>query len=69
MSIIRFAFLACATLFSIHAAEQHLNVFIWSEYLPQDVAQEFEKRFACKLVIDVYEDAESMLAKVQGGGA
>ncbi|HEX7858904.1 MAG TPA: spermidine/putrescine ABC transporter substrate-binding protein [Verrucomicrobiae bacterium] len=51
------------------AAEQRLNLFIWSEYLPPEVAQEFEKRFDCKLVIDLYEDAESMLAKVQGGGA
>jgi spermidine/putrescine transport system substrate-binding protein len=59
--------LACAMV-SIGAAEQRLNLFIWSEYLPQEVAEEFEKRFGCKLVIDVYEDAESMLAKVQGGG-
>jgi spermidine/putrescine transport system substrate-binding protein len=59
----------CATIFSVSAAEQRLNLFIWSEYLPPEVAAEFEQRFACKLVIDVYEDAESMLAKVQGGGA
>ena len=59
----------CAIVFSVSAAEQRLNLFIWSEYLPQEVVAEFEKRFACNLVIDVYEDAESMLAKVQGGGA
>ena len=53
---------------NLQAAEDRLNLFIWSEYLPKEVAEEFEKRFHCKLVIDVYEDAESMLAKVQAGG-
>jgi spermidine/putrescine transport system substrate-binding protein len=50
-------------------AEDKLNLFIWSEYIPPDVVSEFENRFRCKLVIDLYEDAESMLAKIQGGGA
>jgi spermidine/putrescine transport system substrate-binding protein len=54
---------------TVKGAEGRLNVFIWSEYLPQEVVTAFETRFGCKLVIDVYEDAESMLAKVQGGGA
>lgn len=53
---------------STHAAEQ-LNVFIWSEYLPAEVVAEFEKRFNCKVVVDNFESAESMLAKVQAGGA
>jgi spermidine/putrescine transport system substrate-binding protein len=56
--------------FVIHsAAAERLNIFIWSEYLPEEVVAEFEKRHQCKVVVDVYEDAESMLAKVQGGGA
>ncbi len=50
-------------------AEQKLNVFIYSEYLPPEVTAEFEKRFDCKVVIDLYEDSESMLAKIQAGGA
>lgn len=53
--------------FSTQAA-QKLNLFIWSEYLPDDVAREFEKRFDCELVIDLFEDAESMLAKLQASG-
>ena len=69
MKIWNYFVFCCAIIFSVNAAEQRLNLFIWSEYLPQEVAAEFEKRFDCKLVIDVYEDAESMLAKVQGGGA
>ena len=54
---------------SLSAAETRLNVFIWSEYLPREVVEEFEKRLGCKVVVDVYEDAESMLAKVQAGSA
>jgi spermidine/putrescine transport system substrate-binding protein len=50
-------------------AEDTLNLFIWSEYLPGEVAREFENRFKCKLVIDLYEDAEAMLAKIQNGGS
>lgn len=50
-------------------AEDKLNLFIWSEYLPPEVARDFENRFQCKLVIDLYEDAESMLAKVQTGAS
>jgi spermidine/putrescine transport system substrate-binding protein len=50
-------------------AEQKLNIFVYSEYLPPEVIAEFEKRFDCKVVIDFYEDSESMLAKIQAGGA
>ena len=52
----------------VPAAEARLNVFIWSEYLDPQVVKEFEQQFACKVTVDVYEDAESMLAKLQGGG-
>jgi len=45
-----------------------LNLFIWSEYIDPQIVADFEKEFACKVNIDLYEDAESMLAKVQGGG-
>lgn len=50
------------------AAPARLNLFIWSEYIDPAVIQAFEKRYDCKVTLDLYEDAESMLAKVQGGG-
>ncbi|MFN7138695.1 MAG: spermidine/putrescine ABC transporter substrate-binding protein [Limisphaerales bacterium] len=59
----------CALLLTTFAqAEQKLNLFIWSEYIDPEVVADFEKKHQCKVVIDLYEDAESMLAKVQGGG-
>lgn len=67
------AFLTGVALFlglasQLSAAEARLNVFIWSEYLDPQVVKDFEQQFACKVTVDVYEDAESMLAKLQGGG-
>lgn len=50
------------------AADAKLNIFIWSEYLDPAVVKDFERQHACKVTVDVYEDAESMLAKLQGGG-
>lgn len=50
-------------------APQPLNVFIWSEYLDPEVVRDFEKQFNARLVIDLYEDSDAMLAKLQSGGA
>ena len=51
------------------AEPQTLNLFIWSEYIDPQIVSDFEKQSDCKVNIDLYEDAESMLAKVRGGGA
>jgi len=50
------------------AESNKLNLFIWSDYIDPAVVKQFERQFDCKVTIDVYEDAESMLAKIQGGG-
>jgi spermidine/putrescine transport system substrate-binding protein len=50
------------------AQSSRLNLFIWSEYIDPQIVKQFEKEFGCKVTLDVYEDAESMLSKVQGGG-
>jgi len=52
----------------VHAADR-LNVFIWSEYLDPGVVADFEKAHGAAVTVDLYEDAESMLAKLQGGGS
>ncbi len=59
------AFLLAVT---ARAEKQTLNLFIWSEYIDPAVVADFEKQFDCKVNLDLYEDVESMLAKVQGGG-
>lgn len=50
-------------------AGQKLNVFIWSEYIDPAVVTEFEQRFDAEVTLDLFEDADAMLAKMQGGGA
>ncbi len=61
-----FAFLLFTT--SSFAAPQKLNLFIWSEYIDPKIITQFERENNCKVNLDLYEDAESMLAKMQGGG-
>jgi len=53
---------------NLRAAPQKLNLFIWSEYIDPKLVAQFEKEQDCQVNIDLYEDAESMLAKMQGGG-
>lgn len=50
------------------AADRTLNLFIWSDYIDPGVVRTFEKKFSAKVNIDLYEDAESMVAKIQNGG-
>ncbi|MBI4658191.1 MAG: spermidine/putrescine ABC transporter substrate-binding protein [Verrucomicrobia bacterium] len=54
---------------STEAAQNQLNLFIWSEYIDPAVVADFEKQFDCKVKIDLYEDDAAMMAKLQGGGA
>lgn len=49
-------------------APQNLRLFIWSEYIDPAIVKAFERQFDCHVTIDVYEDEEAMLAKIQGGG-
>jgi len=51
------------------AAKNKLNLFIWSEYIDPDIVKDFEKEFDCAVTIDLYEDNESAMAKLQGGGS
>ena len=44
-----------------------LNVYIWSEYLPDDVRERFTDRTGIKVVVDTYPDNETLLQKLQAG--
>jgi len=46
-----------------------LNVYIWSNYLPDTVIVEFEQRYDAKLNVELYDSNEALLAKLQSGGA
>ena len=46
-----------------------LNVFIWSEYMPDSIFQKFEERTGIKVNRDFYGSNEEMVSKLQAGGA
>lgn len=45
-----------------------VNIFIWSEYIDQKILDTFAAENKCKVTTSLYEDNESMMAKLQGGG-
>ena len=53
---------------SAWAQKNKLNLFIWSEYIDPKIIENFEKEYDCKVTVDLYEDNESMMAKLEGGG-
>jgi spermidine/putrescine transport system substrate-binding protein len=62
------AFAALMVSTSAWAQNNQLNLFIWSEYIDPEIISDFEKEYDCKVIVDLYEDNESALAKLQGGG-
>ncbi|MBU3159163.1 extracellular solute-binding protein [Clostridium frigoris] len=53
-----------------HNAEpkEVLNVFNWSEYLPQSVIDKFEQTYNIKVNYSTFSSNEEMLAKIMAGG-
>lgn len=49
-------------------AKQELNVFNWSEYIPQSVIDKFEQTYNIKVNYSTYSSNEEMLAKIMAGG-
>ncbi len=51
------------------AADKELNIFMWSEYMDEEnMPADFEKATGIKVRLDVYENNEEMVAKLQAGG-
>ncbi len=48
--------------------DKELNVFNWSEYLPESVLQKFEQKYGVKVNYSTFSSNEEMLAKVSAGG-
>jgi spermidine/putrescine transport system substrate-binding protein len=68
MKMILTAALVFLGMLAASAQSAKLNVFIWSEYLDSAIVAEFEKKFDCKVTIDLYEDESAMESKLKGGG-
>ena len=46
-----------------------LNIYIWSEYLPQPVIDEFTRRTGIAVTVDTYDSNETLMAKLASGVA
>jgi spermidine/putrescine-binding protein len=46
-----------------------LNIYIWSEYLPDEVIQEFTRRTGIAVTVDTYDSNETLMAKLASGVA
>ncbi len=46
-----------------------VNIYIWTNYLPQEVVDEFERRTGIHANVDTYDSNEAVLAKLQSGVA
>jgi len=51
------------------AQEKELLLFNWSNYMSPDLLKRFEAETGIKVTLDTYDTNESMLAKLQAGGA
>lgn len=53
---------------SAFAADQKLNLYAWSEYIPQDVIDDFTAETGIEVVYETFASGEEMLAKLLAGG-
>ena len=68
MNLKRLWLCALLCLLACTRSKPELHVFIWSEYLDPQIVASFERTYACRVLIDLYEDNESMMAKLASGG-
>jgi len=50
------------------ASAKELNLFAWSEYIPQSVIDGFTEETGIKVNYETYDSNEAMIAKLVGGG-
>jgi spermidine/putrescine transport system substrate-binding protein len=46
-----------------------LHLFTWDDYLNPELIVKFEKEHGCRLVVDIFDSNEAMLAKLKAGAA
>jgi spermidine/putrescine transport system substrate-binding protein len=50
------------------APTKHLNIYCWSEYIPQPIIDQFSKETGVKVTVENYASNEEMLSKLAAGG-
>jgi spermidine/putrescine transport system permease protein len=67
-TILSAAAAAVLTFTATAQAAEKLNIYCWSEYIPQDVIDDFSKETGIKVSVENYASNEEMLAKLGAGG-
>src|SRR3954447_10296507 len=68
MKLLRSFVLAGVLAFASSAFAEELNLFAWSEYVPQAVIDGFTKETGIKVSYETYASNEEMLSKLLAGG-
>lgn len=63
------ALTGCAGEGARQGTPSRVNVYIWSEYLPQEVIDRFTAESGIEVHVDLYDAAEAVLEKLQSGVA
>jgi spermidine/putrescine transport system substrate-binding protein len=61
------AMTTCVLLSGAAHAENAINLYNWSDYIPVDLLKKFEKETGIKVNLDVFDSNESLLAKLKAG--
>lgn len=67
-NLITLTSLAAVLLSPLSAANKELNLFAWSEYIPQEVIDGFSKETGIKVNYETFSSGEEMLSKMLAGG-
>ena len=62
------AWMALVISVAARAADKEINLFAWSEYIPQGVLDDFTKETGIKVNYETFASGEEMLAKMLAGG-
>ena len=46
-----------------------LHIFIWSDYLSEEVVADFEQKYGCEVVQDIFDSNEMLEAKLKAGAS
>ncbi|MCL4530957.1 MAG: spermidine/putrescine ABC transporter substrate-binding protein [Chloroflexi bacterium] len=70
LTLLMFLFLsACGSPTSAKLTSKELNLYAWSDYIPQQLLDDFTAKYGIKVNYDTYSSNEEMLAKLQAGAS
>ena len=61
------ALAAAVLLSSCGKPKEELTIYNWGDYMSPEVVKKFEKKFNCKVKMDVFDSNEAMYAKLKAG--